>query len=145
MGDETNVVKKQQEMPIPNDPLSDTESETDDFIDDEVIYESEPQEIQIDDESGTGWNSGHRVSLRARSVKRDNRFGEFRLNCLREKQKEMNEVVETVSRMTKSKEITESEGCEYLESRFGSQQSQPSRMKPLRSSVLIFESCFEQE
>jgi hypothetical protein len=145
MGDETNVVKKQQEMPIPDDPLSQPDSDSDDFIDEEIIYESQPSEVFIDQHSGTGWHSGHRVSLRARAVQKNEGFRQFRSDLLKERQKEMNQTIQTVARMTQSKKITESEGGEYFHSRFGSRESQPSRMRPLRANVLMFDSYFELE
>jgi hypothetical protein len=71
MGDEIAVTKKEQKISIPEDDFV-----TDDD-DPQIPENSVPNPF-----AGTGWNSGHRVSLRERRQHNSEAFAAFRLELL---------------------------------------------------------------
>jgi hypothetical protein len=85
MGDETRVPKRQQEMPIPDDTHPEEEN-ADHFVDDEIVYESQPPPPAADAARGTAWCSGQRVSLRTRRTPRADFYRQFRSQLFSHKQ-----------------------------------------------------------
>jgi hypothetical protein len=84
MGDETRVAQKQQEMPIPDDTLPDEEN-SDHFIDDEILYESQSPPLLADLRRGTAWHSGQRISLRSHRPPKNDHYRHFRSQLLNQR------------------------------------------------------------
>jgi hypothetical protein len=83
MGDETRVPHKQQAMPIPDDTLPD-DDDSDHFISDEIVYESQVRRPIVDAHCGTAWHRGQRVSLRPRP--KNDFYRQFRSQLREQKQ-----------------------------------------------------------
>jgi hypothetical protein len=108
MGDEITVSPKHQQMPVPDDPRSDSDS-SDGFISDEIIYEAGPSKPVSDPATGTTWASGHRTSQRLSG--RPGTVGPFRSKLTEFRAKQ---VIRAADRLSAAKIMDDRESGRFI-------------------------------
>jgi hypothetical protein len=114
-GDIITVAQKSFELPFVDDP-SEIESEEDDgFVCDEIIYDTESPEHEIDLSCGTTWSAGQRVSMRLPSGQRgyemDSVWADFHPNRVKS---EIPQLAERVNGLARSGQISRDDCDEML-------------------------------